>query len=111
MRSEIAVASLALTLLGDPAIAEVTPPDKEELASIGCILAGMTSAGLVGAATIFYTGGAAALSPSTSLTVLGTTFAAGCGVGMLVAPGVAWAFREYVWGANRPEPVVALIRY
>ncbi len=70
-----------------------TPPSSEQLASIGCIVAGTATAALVGtigAMGVAATGGGAAVYSVDALPILGAAFAAGCGVGMMAAPGAAW---------------------
>jgi hypothetical protein len=70
-----------------------TPPTAEQMASIGCIVAGTATAalvGTVGAMSVAATGGSAAAYSIEALPILGAAFAAGCGVGMMAAPGAAW---------------------
>jgi hypothetical protein len=78
---------------------EHVPPTREEMAGIGCITAGTAAAmaaGAVGVLAIAVSGGAAAAYTNFALPVLGTAFAAGCGVGVLAAPGAAWLVDHYV---------------
>ncbi len=70
-----------------------TPPTAEQMASIGCIVAGTATAalvGTVGAMGVAASGGSAAIYSIEALPVLGAAFAAGCGVGMMAAPGATW---------------------
>lgn len=78
-------------------------PTKEQLSSLGCLVAGSVAAVAVGAAgmaTLAVTGGAAAGYSNLALPVLGTAFAAGCGVGVMAAPGAAWLIDHYVLGLH-----------
>ncbi len=116
MRNMLSLAvAIALTVMlaAAPAFAQPgsspddhLPPDKEELAGIGCMAAGTAAAvaaGTLGLITVAATGGVAASYANLALPVLGTAFAAGCGVGVLAAPGAAWLIEHYnhVLGGRR----------
>ena len=69
------------------------PPSEQQLASIGCIVAGTATVAVVGTVGVMGVaagGGAAAVYSADALPILGAAFAAGCGVGMMAAPGAAW---------------------
>lgn len=94
MLFETSVASAQTRLAADRPIEHVAP-SREEMASIGCITFGAAAALATGAAGIIvlaFSGGGAASYANLALPVLGTAFAAGCGVGVLAAPGGAWLF-------------------
>jgi hypothetical protein len=110
-------AVMTLMVAGEPAAAQARPsqlaqseseihpgPSKDELAGLGCLAAGsaaVVAVGAVGMATIAATGGVAASYANVAMPILGTAFAAGCGVGVLAAPGAAWLFDHYVLGLHR----------
>ena len=74
------------------------PPNQEELASLGCITLGtvaVLATGATGVVVLAATGGAAAAYGNLTLPVLGTAFAAGCGVGILAGPGAAWLIEHF----------------
>jgi hypothetical protein len=92
-----------------PMVDPYVPPSHEETASIGCITAGTAAAilaGAFGAFTIPATGGASAGYATLVLPVLGTAFAAGCGIGLMAAPGAAWVLDhfEYLLGGRDEAP-------
>jgi hypothetical protein len=68
-------------------------PSEQQLASLGCIVAGTATAALVGTVGVMgaaSTGGTAAIATPEALALMGAAFTAGCGVGMLAGPGAAW---------------------
>ncbi len=88
-----AFAQAGLTPAAHARATEHVPPSREEMAGIGCITAGAAAAmaaGAVGVVALAASGGAAASYANLALPVLGTAFAAGCGVGVLAAPGASW---------------------
>jgi hypothetical protein len=107
----LAASLLVAVLYAAPAFAqpgsaldEHVPPNKDEMAGIGCMAAGTAAAiaaATLGVMTVAVTGGAAASYANLALPVVGTAFAAGCGVGVLAAPGAAWLVDHYVLGGRR----------
>lgn len=73
-------------------------PSQEEAAGLGCIAFGsaaMFVVGAMGVASGAVAGGAAA--PGIALPVLGTAFAAGCGVGVIAGPGAVYLVNRYIF--------------
>ena len=98
----VVAAALSIGVAAFPASAVAVPkqepPSTEELASIGCLVAGTATAALVGTfgiMTMSATGGAAAAYSAEALPILGAAFAAGCGVGVMAAPGAAWIIDHF----------------
>lgn len=65
-------------------------------------MAAVVMVGTAGMVAVAATGGAAAPYANAALPVLGKAFAAGCGVGVMAAPGAAWLIDHYVLGRH-PE--------
>lgn len=84
------------------------PPSEQQLASIGCIVAGAATAAVVGSVGVMgvaASGGTAAVYSVDALPILGAAFAAGCGIGMMAAPGAVWLIDQvgnFVLGREEP---------